>query len=120
MGADRTYARRSAEFSSRLYVRVLFKAVTPTGFTERIGTSGEYYELPFKALKNLLDEEIYTRAAAITDSRIMPLEERNLLISRLVGIDWRLSDLEEEGIDMYVTAVCRLRVASGPGVWCKA
>lgn len=61
-------------FSNFIYGRVSFKATTPKGFTQRTGAMGKYYELPFKALKYLLNEGIYAKAAAMTDPRIMPRE----------------------------------------------
>jgi len=73
LGSDRNYVKKLSEFKDKLYVRVSFKAATPEGFTKRTGAIGKFYELPFKALKYLLDEGIYARAAAMTDSRIMPL-----------------------------------------------
>jgi uncharacterized Fe-S cluster-containing radical SAM superfamily protein len=77
LGNDKDYVKKLAEFKEKLYVRVSFKAATPEGFTQRTGAMGEFYELPFKALKYLLDEGIDARAAAMTDSRIMPKEETN-------------------------------------------
>lgn len=79
LGADRAYIKQLAEFKEKLYVRVSFKAATPEGFTQRTGAIGSYYELSFEALTYLLDEEIYARAAAMTDSKIMPKEERRML-----------------------------------------
>ncbi|MEM3573799.1 MAG: radical SAM protein [Nitrososphaeria archaeon] len=111
-GADRDYVRKLSQFSRFIYVRVSFKAATPEGFTQRTGAIGEYYELPFKALKYLLDEGIYARAAAMTDSRIMPKEEREILIHRLDEIDPKANyaqTLEEEVIDAYDTTVKRLK-----------
>lgn len=110
-GADKDYVRRLSKFSNFIYVRVSFKAATPEGFTQRTGAIGKYYELPFKALKYLLDEGIFTRAAAMTDARIMPKEERKLLIEKLSEIDSRYSkgELEEEYIDAYDTTVKRIR-----------
>lgn len=112
LGADRDYIKRIAEFSKMLYVRVSFKAATPEGFTARTGAIGEYYELPFKALRYLLDEGVYARAAAMTDPKVMPPEERNLLISMLDEIDPAADyprTLEEEVIDMYETTMMRLK-----------
>lgn len=112
LGADRDYVKRIAEFSDMLYVRVSFKAATPEGFTSRTGAIGEYYELPFRALRYLLDEGVYARAAAMTDPRVMPPEERNLLISTLDEIDPAADyprTLEEEVIDMYETTIMRLK-----------
>lgn len=110
-GKDYDYLKRLAKYSDFIYVRVSFKAASPEGFTERTGAIGEHYELPFKALKNLLDVGIHTRAAAMTDPKIMPEEERNILIKRLDDIDpsARYSDtLEEEVIGSYDTTRKRL------------
>jgi uncharacterized Fe-S cluster-containing radical SAM superfamily protein len=112
LGNDRDYVKRLAEFKDKLYVRVSFKAATPEGFTQRTGSMGEFYELPFKALKYLLDEGIDARAAAMTDSRIMPKEERKLLIQMLDEIDPKANyanTLEEEVIDAYDTTIKRLK-----------
>lgn len=110
-GKDYDYVKRLAKYSDFIYVRVSFKAASPEGFTERTGAIGEHYELPFKALKNLLDVGIYARAAAMTDPKIMPEEERNILIKRLDDIDSsaRYSEtLEEEVIGSYDTTRKRL------------
>jgi uncharacterized Fe-S cluster-containing radical SAM superfamily protein len=112
LGSDKDYVKKLAEFKDKLYVRVSFKAATPEGFTMRTGAIGKYYELPFKALKYLLDEEINARAAAMTDPRVMPKEERKLLIQMLNEIDPKANydkTLEEEVIDPYDTTIKRLR-----------
>jgi len=112
LGADRKYVKQLGEFASKLYVRVSFKAATPEGFTLRTGALGEFYDLPFKALKHLLEEGVYAKAAAMTDSRVMPKEERMLLMEKLDEIDPNAnypSTLEEEQIDAYDTTVKRLK-----------
>ncbi len=112
LGSDRDYVRRLAQFSNFIYVRVSIKAATPEGFTQRTGAMGEFYELPFKSLKYLLDEGIYARAAAMTDSRIMPKEEREILIHKLDEIDPKANyaqTLEEEVIDAYDTTIKRMK-----------
>jgi len=115
LGADRDYVRSLTEVKEKLYVRVSFKAATPEGFTKRTGAIGDYYELPFKALQWLLDEGIYARAAAMTDLRVMPKEERQTLIKRLNQIYPRLGrELEEEQIDRYDTTVNRLKASIDP------
>ena len=114
-GADRDYVKRLSGFSSFIYVRVSFKAATPEGFTKRTGAAGRFYELPFKALRNLVDEGIYARAAAMTDSRVMPRDERRALIERLDEIDPRArypEMLEEEIIDAYDTTAKRLKASA--------
>jgi uncharacterized Fe-S cluster-containing radical SAM superfamily protein len=113
LGSDKDYVERLSKFKEKLYVRVSFKAATPEGFTERTGAIGKFYELPFKALKNLLDGEIYAKAAAMTDQRTMPAEERKLLIEMLGEIDPEIKrnpyELEEEQIDAYGTTIDRLK-----------
>ena len=115
LGADRNYVKKLAR-SKKLYVRVSFKAGAPRGFTQRTGALGSYYELPFKALKYLLDEGIDARAAAMTDPRIMPEEERKLLIEKLSKIDPRVLNegVEEEKIEAYNTTVKRLKASTDP------
>lgn len=113
-GGDADYVRKLSKFSNFIYVRVSFKAATPEGFTQRTGAIGKYFELPFKALKLLLDEGIYARAAAMTDSKVMPNEERKILIDRLNEIDpaARYSEtLEEETMDTYGTTLKRLKAS---------
>ncbi|MEM3382649.1 MAG: radical SAM protein [Nitrososphaerales archaeon] len=115
LGYDRNYVKQLSEFASKLYVRVSFKAANPEGFTQRTGAKGEFYELPFKALKYLLDEGIYARAAAMTDPRVMPKDEREVLIERLSSIDPNAnysSNLEEEQINSYDTTIKRLKAFS--------
>ena len=111
-GADRDYVKQLVEFREKLYVRVSFKAATPHAFTQRTGALGKYFELPFKALAYLLDEGIDARAAAMTDSSVMPKEEREILIEKLEEIDPKAnysSTLEEEQIDRYDTTLKRLK-----------
>jgi uncharacterized Fe-S cluster-containing radical SAM superfamily protein len=118
LGADRDYVRRLSRFCSFIYVRVSFKAATPEGFTRRTGAIGGYYELPFKALRCLLAEGIYARAAAMTDPSVMPSEERELLIKRLHQIDPDANypeTLEEEVIDPYDTTAKRLKAFADIG-----
>jgi len=112
LGNDKDYVKRLSEFKDKLYVRVSIKAATPEGFTLRTGAMGEFYRLPFQALKNLLDEGIYARAAAMTDERIMPREEKRTLIQMLDEIDPEAKypkTLEEEVIDAYDTTTKRIK-----------
>jgi len=112
LGSDRGYVKELSGFKEKLYVRVSFKAATAEGLTQRTGAIGKYYELPFNALRYLLEEGVYARAAAMTDPMVMPEEERQLLLDRLRGIHPLLADnLEEERIDSYDTTIARLRAA---------
>jgi uncharacterized Fe-S cluster-containing radical SAM superfamily protein len=111
-GSDRDYVKELSEIKEKLYVRVSLKAATPEGFTQRTGAIGKYYELPFDALQYLLDEGIYTRAAAMTDPSVMPGQERQLLLDKLRKIHSLFAkDLEEEQMDSYDTTMVRLRAA---------
>jgi uncharacterized Fe-S cluster-containing radical SAM superfamily protein len=110
LGSDRDYVKRLAQFADKLYIRVSLKAATPEGFTERTGALGNYYELPFRALTYLMGEGIFSRAAAMTDPKVMPRQEREILIKKLSQIDPKLAtDLEEEQIDAYETTTSRLK-----------
>ncbi|MCK4476433.1 MAG: hypothetical protein KAU16_06870 [Methanophagales archaeon] len=54
----------------------------------------------------------YARAAAMTDSKAMPKEERRILIQKLNEIDRAANystTLEEEQIDAYDTTIKRLK-----------
>jgi uncharacterized Fe-S cluster-containing radical SAM superfamily protein len=111
-GVDRSYVKELVPFAEKLYVRVSFKAGTPEGFNRRTGAIGEYYDLPFRALRYLLDEGVYARAAAMTDPRIMPEVERKILKEKLAEIDPSIAgNLEEEKIDTYDTTIKRLNAA---------
>ncbi|MEM2691073.1 MAG: radical SAM protein [Candidatus Bathyarchaeia archaeon] len=112
LGHDKDYAKKLSEFRAKLYVRVSIKAAKPDSFTQRTGAEGGFYKLPFQALKNLLDNGIYARAAAMTDNRIMPREERQTLIQMLDEIDPEANypkTLEEEVIDPYDTTIKRMK-----------
>lgn len=112
LGSDIDYVQRLAEFKEKLYVRVSFKAATPEGFQARTGAIGKFYEIPFKALQYLLDNRIQARAAAMTDSRVMPKEERAILLHKLDEIDPGsdyFHTLEEEKIDLYDTTAKRIK-----------
>lgn len=112
LGSDRDYVKHLAPFRDKLYVRVSLKAATAEGFIQRTGAIGNYCDLPFRALKHLMEERIFSRAAAMTDPKVMPKEEREILIEKLSQIDPKLAkDLEEEQIDAYETTICRLRAS---------
>lgn len=112
LGNDVDYVKRLAAFRKKLYVRVSFKGGTPGGFQTRTGAMGKYYQLPFDALGYLLDNGVYAKAAAMTDPRVMPAEEREVLLEKLDEIDPQ-SDyshtLEEEDVDPYDTTVSRVK-----------
>jgi uncharacterized Fe-S cluster-containing radical SAM superfamily protein len=110
-GADADYAKQVARFE-KVHVRLSLKAATPEGFQERTGAQGETVELPFQAIQHLIEAKASFHVAAMTDPRLMPAKERELLISRLTDLDVRLvENLEEERCDLYKGTMSRLEAA---------
>ncbi|MFB0527686.1 MAG: radical SAM protein, partial [bacterium] len=109
LGKDPEYVRALKKYRN-LYVRVSIKAGTPEGFERRTGGKGEFYELPYLAVETLKKEGLYFRVAPMSDSRLMPKEERKEMIKKLREIGYK-DYLEEEICDPYDTSVIRLRKA---------
>jgi uncharacterized Fe-S cluster-containing radical SAM superfamily protein len=111
-GADRGYVRAISKFR-KPHVRVSLKAGTPEAFTRKTGAKPESFELPFKAIQNLLDFNVQFHVAGMMDDpRIVTPEERAELAKRLAEIDPRLIEtFEGEVIDPYRTALARLKYA---------
>jgi len=111
-GADKDYVRRVSRFE-KIHVRVSLKAGIPEAFTRKTGAIPESFEIPFKAIENLLDYGVSFHVAAMSlDPRIMTPEERASLIKRLAEIDVNLLlNLEEEIVDPYETTLARLKFA---------
>jgi len=111
-GVDKDFVRRVSRFES-VHVRVSLKAGTPEMFQRKTGAKRSAFELPFQAIRNLLDEGASFHVAAMSgDPRIMDHEERIALHRKLWDIDRKLSlQLEEEVIDPYPTTLKRLELA---------
>jgi uncharacterized Fe-S cluster-containing radical SAM superfamily protein len=111
-GIDKDYVRRISKFT-KPHVRVSLKAGTPEAFTWKTGAKPEAFEIPFQAIRNLLDYNVSFHVAAMSaDPRIMTTEERKSLALKLAEIDPKLLlSLEEEVIDPYDTTVARLKHA---------
>lgn len=109
LGNDKEFVKALKKYNN-LYVRVSLKAGTPEGFQKRTGTQGKFYELPYLALKYLEEAGIYFRAAAMSDPRLMPRQERKQMIEKLNQIGYN-NYLEEEICDPYNTSVLRLNKA---------
>jgi uncharacterized Fe-S cluster-containing radical SAM superfamily protein len=109
LGHDDSYARELARYHD-VYVRVSLKAGTAEGFQERTGAKGEFWELPFRAIESLMQARVEFHVAAMTDPRLMPLEERQNLLRTLrqIGYD---GYLEEELCDPYPSSLVRLQAA---------
>jgi len=112
LGADADYARQIARFK-KVHTRISLKAGTPRAFTRKTGAKPESFELPFRAIENLLNARASFHVAAMTaDARFVNKQERQSLIDRLVSIHPVLvSNLEEEVVSPYRTTVERLRHA---------
>ncbi|MEW6070153.1 MAG: radical SAM protein [Candidatus Thermoplasmatota archaeon] len=116
-GADKDYVAKIAKFT-KPHVRVSLKAGTAKDFKRKTGAKEENFEIPFQAIRNLLDCNASFHVAAMTDKRIMSKEERDCLIKRLAEIDIRLvRSLEEEVVDPYDTTLARLKLAEVELEW---
>jgi len=93
-----------------VHVRVSLKAGTAEGFQQRTGARGEFFELPFTAIRRLQTARVSFHVAAMTDPRLMSVEERRALVAELHATGYR-DYLEEEVCDPYNTSVRRLRAA---------
>lgn len=110
-GIDQDYVKKISRFT-KSHVRVSLKAGTSEAFTKKTGAKPEAFEIPFQAIRKLLDYNVSCHAAAMTDPRIMSADERRSLLDRLREIDWRIAvNLEEEVVDPYETTVVRMRKA---------
>ena len=117
-GVDKDYVRKISRFE-KVHVRVSLKAGTPEAFTRKTGAVPESFEIPFKAIENLLDYGVSFHVAAMSlDPRIMTPEERASLIKKLAEIDVNLLlNLEEEIVDPYETTLARLKFAGFKLKW---
>ena len=107
-GLDANYVKELTKFN-KVYVRISLKAGIPEAFEARTGASKEYFNLPFKAIENLLDYGIKFHVAVMSDPRIMPPNERKVLIEKLAEIDkFIAANLEEEICDPYETTIIRM------------
>jgi len=111
-GVDKDYVKRVSKFT-KPHVRVSLKAGTPEDFTRKTGAKPEAFEIPFQAIRNLMDYNVSFHVAAMSaDPRIMTQEERGNLVKKLVEIDPQLLlSLEEEVMDPYNTTLERLKIA---------
>ena len=109
LGSNLEYVRSLKKYHN-LYVRISLKAGTPEGFEKRTGAIGKFYELPYLAVKQALEEGLYFRVACMSDSRLMSREEKLEMIRKLKEIGYHEA-LEEEICDPYETSIVRLRKA---------
>lgn len=113
-GENPDYVNRLKKYGN-IHVRVSLKAGNGEGFEKRTGAKKEFYELPFKAIEHLKQARVSFHAAAMTDPRLMPKEERAMMLAKLKAIGYE-DYLEEERCDPYQTTVERLKRA-GLKLW---
>jgi uncharacterized Fe-S cluster-containing radical SAM superfamily protein len=111
-GVDRDYVKKVSRFA-KPHVRISLKAGTPEDFMRKTGAKPEAFEIPFQAIRNLLDYNVSFHVAAMSaDPRIATQKERESLTKKLGEIDPRLVlNLEEEVMDGYETTLARLKFA---------
>jgi len=117
-GTDRDYVRKISKFT-KPHVRVSLKAGTPEAFTKKTGARPKAFEIPFQAVRNLLDYNVSFHVAAMSaDPRITTPKERESLIRKLAEIEPALLlNLEEEVVDGYNTTLARLKHAGWKLEW---
>ena len=117
-GADPGYVKAIARFK-KPHVRVSLKAGTPHDFARKTGAKPEAFELPFVAIRRLLDCGVSFHVAAMSrDPRVMSPQERRSLMECLEVVDPSIpSRVEEEVVDPYKTALVRLKAAGMELEW---
>jgi len=110
-GSDKNYVQAISKFK-KVHVRVSLKAGTPHDFARKTGAIPESFNIPFEAIRNLINYRIKFNVAAVTDPRLMSEEERNILLKKLESINPNiLLNLEEEVMYPYKTTLTRLQQA---------
>ena len=117
-GVDRDYVKAVSKYA-KTHVRLSVKAGSPEDFTRKTGAKPEAFEIPFRAMRNLLDFNVSFHVAAMSaDPRMMSHEERLALLEKLASVGPRLvSTLEEEVVDPYETTLARLKYAGVKLKW---
>jgi len=105
-GGKPEYVEKLKKYKN-IHIRVSLKAGNPEGFEKRTGGKGEFYEFPFKAVECLKKAGINFHVAAMTDPRLMPREERKIMLAKLKSTGYQ-DHVEEEQCDSYQTTVVRL------------
>ncbi|MEW5761252.1 MAG: radical SAM protein [Candidatus Thermoplasmatota archaeon] len=110
-GNDKEYVMEIKKFE-KVHVRLSLKAGDPENFKRKTGAIPEAFELPFKGIKNLIDENVSFHIAVMSDRRIMDRKEMENLILKIASIDRSLlNSIEEERVDPYDTSLARLKAA---------
>jgi len=107
LGAYEDYVQELERFS-HFHLRLSLKAGNASGWLERTGAGKESFELPYLAVKLLLDNRAGFHVAAMTDPVLMTETERDELFERLEEAGYR-DWVEEESCDPYDLTFKRLR-----------
>lgn len=108
-GADEGYVEKLTKYKN-IHVRVSLKAGTPEGFQRRTGSIGDFYELPYNAIRYLMKAKVPFHVAAMSDQRLMSSEEKIAMLNKLNKIGYK-DYLEEEVCDPYPHTIQRLKKA---------
>lgn len=108
-GEDKGYVESLRKYKN-VYTRLCLKAGTSEGFQKRTGALGDFYELPYKGIKNLMDAGLKFHVACMNDPALMSREENNAMLRKLKELNYQ-DYLEEEVCDPYFTSVKRLEKA---------
>lgn len=82
-GADPSYLDGLRRFGAGLEVRISLKAGLAEGLLQRTGAAPTAFELPFRAIEQLLSLGARFHVAAMSDPSGMPAAERAALLTRL-------------------------------------
>jgi uncharacterized Fe-S cluster-containing radical SAM superfamily protein len=94
--ADESYVEQISKFK-KPRIRLCLKAGTPADFARKTGAIPERFELPFKAISNLIKHKVNFWIAVTSDPRIMNIKEWKALIEKLHLIDPAITqNLDEE------------------------
>lgn len=111
LGNEENYVEEISRFE-KIHIRVSLKAGTPETFMQKTGGGPEAFELPFMAIKYMLQHGVSFHVAGMMDDpRIVTREERKSLARKLEEIHPALvRDFEGEVVDPYQSALKRLSV----------
>ena len=117
LGDDVHYIYDLARISAKFSYRISIKAGTPESFEKRTGAKGQFYELPFQAIRHIV--KLYAPLIPLSiwvmaDPRIMPNEEWKIIRNKLRRIDPRILNppfLNREVLFPYKRSVARLKKA---------
>lgn len=110
-GKESSYVQELRRFDIP-YVRVSLKAGFSNEWEEKTGAKKEYFELLFKAIEHLWQNEIDFHVAAMADPQITSREEMGEIYRRVAQVSRPLAEnIEWETVDMYPNTKKRLKHA---------